>query len=90
MPLIKSVHPPAGGWRGCDPAVVTRIAQLLKAARLIEGDTPIGRRLLAPWAAVDSDDPDMSTYTQLVAELEPAEIDYEAAFHSLMNNGEDN
>ena len=89
MPPVTTPRPPAGGWRGLDPRVVVQMAQLLKAARLIErADSRIGRELLAAWAAVDPEHPDTAAYVRMVAELEPGEIDYEEAFRSLLGDGE--
>jgi hypothetical protein len=88
MPPVRSPSPPVGGWRGCNPTVVIQIAQLMQAARLIDKETPMGRQLLAGWRGIDGDRPDAAAYTRMVAELEPSEIDYQAAFHSLLR--EDN
>jgi hypothetical protein len=68
--------------------VVVQIAQLMQAARLIEAETPMGRRLLAAWSGIDSGHLDMAAYTKIVAGLEPAEVDYQAAFRSLLGDGE--
>jgi hypothetical protein len=84
MPPVMHPRPPAGGWRGCNPVVVTQIAQLMQAARLISKETLMGRRLLAAWHGIDADHPDAAAYARLVAELEPTEIDWQAAFHSLL------
>jgi len=71
MPPVKMrIRPPACGWRGLNPTVVVQVAQLLRAARLIEdGNTRIGRELLAAWAAVDPERPDTTAYVRIVAEL---------------------
>jgi hypothetical protein len=65
------------------------VAQMLAAARHIDTDTALGRRLIAAWRAIDRDDPDPGAYARLVGTIEPAEIDYRAAFRSLLP-GEDN
>jgi hypothetical protein len=65
------------------------VARLLKAARLIEAETPLGRQLLNSWQRIDADHPDPTSYAQLVAALEPAEIDYQAAFRSLTDREDD-
>ena len=90
MPPVKmTFRPPAGGWRGHDPRVVVQVAQLLKAVRLIDDAySKTGRELLAAWSAVDPEHPDMAAYLRMVAELEPGEIDYEEAFHSLLGDGQ--
>jgi hypothetical protein len=84
MPPVKSLSPPRGGWRGCNPTVVIQTAQHMQAARLIDKKTPMGRRLLAAWRGIDADHPDATAYTRMVAALEPTQIDYQAAFHSLL------
>jgi hypothetical protein len=86
MPPVKmTIRPPAGGWRNHDPQTVLQIAQLFKAARLVENaDTRIGRALLAAWAAIDPDRPDINAYAQLCAQLEPSEGDYRQAFRNLL------
>jgi hypothetical protein len=84
MPQVGTFRPPAGGWRGHDPRVILQIGQLLQAARLVEdADTRIGRALIAAWAAIDSEHPDMRGYLQLVAQLQPTEADYRDAFRNL-------
>jgi hypothetical protein len=79
MSPVRGLSPPKGGWRGQNPAVVTQVAQLFKAARLIEGDTPKGRKLLAAWRRSDA----LVAYARLVAELEPGEADFAEAFRNL-------
>jgi hypothetical protein len=85
MPQANIQRPPIGGWRGLNPDVVTQVAQLMAAARNINADTPTGRRLIAAWRSVD----DPTAYSRAVAELAPAEIDYEQAFRSLLSDRED-
>jgi hypothetical protein len=56
----------------------------LQAARLVEdANTKIGRALIAAWAAIDSEHPDMRAYLQLVAQLQPTESDYREAFRNI-------
>jgi hypothetical protein len=64
------IRPFAAGGKGHDPQVAVQLAQLMRAARLIENAdySPLGARLLAAWHDIDADHPDATTYTRLVAE----------------------
>jgi hypothetical protein len=90
VPPVKSLSPPVGGWCGCNPTLVIQIAQMLMAARRHIGtDSPLGRRLTAAWRGIDPDHPDATAYARLVAALQPAEIDYQATFNSLLSERAD-
>jgi hypothetical protein len=88
MRPVTTLKPPSGGWRGHDPVVVVQVAQMLMAARLIDGDTATGRKLLRAWRAIDTDHPDATAYSRMVAELVPSEHDFQAAFRSLTDGEE--
>jgi hypothetical protein len=59
---------------------------MMMAARLIDGDTATGRKLLRAWRAIDTDHPDATAYSRMVAGLVPTAIDYEQAFSLLTDD----
>jgi hypothetical protein len=85
MPHVAmTFRPPAGGWRGRDPRVITQVAQLLKAIRLVDDvHSRTGRELMAAWATIDPERPDIAAYLRIVARLEPGERDFIEAFRIL-------